>query len=135
MLKTGGVITDITWNHPQLGTGVIYAKGSEDSTYDPGGLRSGDDANMIDGAGNAIYSVNPVRPSFEVKISWDWDDDTLGVLADMGASPYEGTWTFTNVNGVIYKLIGKPVGDIQGNGNESTIQLKIQGSGVMQIIG
>lgn len=134
MAASGGVITEITWNHPTLGTGVIYAKGSEDSTYDIGGLRSNDDANMIDGAGNAIYSVNPTRPSFEVTVAWDWDADTIGVLSDMGGSSQEGTWTFTNVNGVIYKLVGKPVGDIKGNGNQSTLPLKIQGSGVMQIL-
>lgn len=134
MAASGGVITEITWNHPTLGTGAIYAKGSEDSTYDLGGIRSNDDANMIDGAGNAIWSSNPVRPSFEVKVAWDWDADTLGVLVAMAGSSAEGTWTFTNINGYIYKLVGKPVGDVQGNANESTIQLKIQGSGVMQII-
>lgn len=133
-MASGGVITEITWNHPTLGTGVIYPKGSEDSTYDLGGIRSNDDANMIDGGGNAIYSMNPVRPSFEVKVAWDWDADTLGSITSQGGSAAEGTWTFTNINGVIYKIVGKPVGDIQGNGNESTIQLKIQGSGVMQIL-
>jgi hypothetical protein len=134
MAASGGVITEITWNHPTLGTDVIYAKSSEDSTYDLGGVRSNDDANMIDGAGNAIWSQNVVRPSFEVKIAWDWDLDTLGALVAMATSPLQATWTFTNINGIIYKLVGKPVGDIQGNANESTIQLKIQGSGVMQII-
>jgi len=134
MASSGGVITEITYNHPTIGSGVIYAKGSEDSTYDLGGIRNNDDANMIDGAGNAIWSMNPVRPSFEVVIGWDWNADTLGELVAMSGSIDEGTWTFTNINGVIYKLVGKPVGDIQGNGNASTIQLKIQGSGVMQIL-
>jgi len=133
-MASGGVITEITCNHPTLGSATIYAKGSEDSTYDLGGIRNNDDANMIDGAGNSIYSMNPVRPSFEVVIAWDFDADTLGFVTACGGSATEGTWTFTNVNGYIYKIVGKPVGDIQGNGNAATLTLKIQGSGVMQII-
>lgn len=132
-MPTGGDIIEVTWNHPTLGSGVFFPKAAEDSTYDPGGLRSTDDANMIDGGGRMIDQLNRARWSFEVPVAWDMQDqDTLKTLADLAASPVTGDWTFTNVNGVVYSGNGKPVGDIQGNGNTSQVPLKIAGGGLLR---
>lgn len=132
-MAAGGDITEITWNHPTLGSGVILPKGSEDSTYDPGGIRSNDDAASIDGGGNSIDQMNRVRWSFEVAIAWEFlTGDTLADMAALAASPVPADWTFTNINGVVYRGKGKPVGDLQGNGNAATMPLKVSGGGLFQ---
>lgn len=131
---SGGDIVQITYNHPTLGTGSLYAKSMEDSTYDPGGFRSVDDANMIDGAGNAIHQINRVRWSFSVKLGWNPSRQDLETVAALAASTQEGTFTFINVNGTAYKGTGKMVGDVQANGNNSTLDIKASGSGTLEIL-
>ena len=134
-MPSGGDIIEISCNHPTIGSLTMYPKSAEDSTYDNGGFRTSDDANMIDGSGKAIWQKNRTRPSFAVKLAWDMSGrGELEFLSAVTSDPQEATWTFTNVNGVIYKLTGTQVGDLNGNGNSSTIDLKVAGSGIMQII-
>lgn len=134
-MPSGGDIIEITYNHPSIGTGVFYPKSSEDSTYDTGGFRTGDDANMIQGDGQAIYQMNRKRWEFMVKCGWDMlTANELEILSDLSGSQEEGVYTFTSVNGVVYKGKGKIVGDIQGNGNTSTVDLKASGGGILQIL-
>lgn len=133
-MPSGGSIIEITYNNPEVGSGTFYPKESEDSTYDLGGIRTQDDANMIDGAGRAIYQMNKVRWSFAVKTAWDMDALDLEAMSALSASLRETTMTFTNINGTIYKGTGKLVGDIQGNGNTATVDFKASGSGVMEVI-
>jgi hypothetical protein len=68
-MAIGGDILELTFNHPTIGSGVVFAKAGEDNTFDAGGLRTGDDANMIDGGGNMIQQMNRVRWSFEATTS------------------------------------------------------------------
>lgn len=131
---TGGDITEVTFNHPTIGTGVIYPKSNEDSNYDLGGLRGNDDANMVDGAGNNIRQLNRVRWFFEIVVAWDSSNETLEKLNQLAGDPVEADWTFTNVNGSVYGGKGAPVGDVQGNGNTSVITLKVAGGGKMKKI-
>ena len=133
-MPSGGDIIEITYNNPDFGTGTFYPKSSEDSTYDLGGFRTSDDANMIDDSGAAIYQVNRVRWSFAVKCGWDMTREDLEALSNLAAATSETQFTFTNINGVIYKGTGKMVGDIQGNGNTATVDIKASGSGYMQIL-
>ncbi len=135
-MPSGGDIIEITYNNANIGSGVFFPKSAEDSTYDTGGARTSDDNNMICGNGTAIYQQNLQRPSFAVKIAWfmGGNDDSLATLSALTTDPNETAWTFTNINGVIHKLTGKQVGDLTGNGNTSTIDLKVAGSGVLQII-
>jgi hypothetical protein len=134
-MAVGGDILEITYNHPTLGTGVIYPKASEDSTFDTGGFRANDDANMIDGAGNMIDQLNRVRWSVETTVAWDMNlRKDLETLSAQSSSPLLGDWTFTHVNGVVYGGKGKPVGDMQGNGNAATFSLKISGGGALKQI-
>lgn len=129
-MAIGGDIIEVTYNHPTLGSGVIYPKAAEDSTYDLGGFRSSDDANMVDGGGNMIDQMNRVRWSFEVVVAWDMNTNTeLEKIVNLAADPVPAEWTWSNANGTVYGGTGKPVGDQQGNGNAATFTLKVAGGG------
>lgn len=131
-MAVGGDIIEITYNHPTLGSGVIYPKAAEDSTYDLGGFRSADEANGVDGGGNMIDQLNRARWSFEVLITMDMvTAETLEAITGMAGSTELAEWTFTNINGIVYGGNGKPVGDIQMNGNASTGTLKVSGGGAL----
>lgn len=134
-MAVGGDIVEVTFNHPSLGSGTIFPKSAEDSTFDLGGFRSNDDGNMIDGGGNMIDQMNRVRWSFETTVAWDANvDETLEKLVGLASSPDQADWTFTSINGTIYGGKGKPVGDLQGNGNSATFALKISGGGTLKKI-
>lgn len=135
MAAVGGDITEITYNHPTLGTGTIFPKSGEDSTYDLGGLRGNDDANMVDGSGGSIRQLNRVRWSFEVTVAWDMNSRAeLEKLTALAGDPVEAEWTITNINGTVYGGTGAPVGDMQGNGNAATFTLKVSGGGALKKI-
>lgn len=134
-MAVGGDITEVTYNHPTLGSGVLYPKAGEDSTYDLGGFRSNDEDQGIDGGGNMIDQMNRRRWSFEVPISVDMlvNLETEKLVA-MASSPVPATWTFTNINGSVYAGKGKPVGDLQPNGNTTILNLKIAGGSILKKI-
>lgn len=135
MPAIGGDLLEITFNHPTLGTGIIYPKSNEDSTFDTGGFRSADDANMIDGSGEMIDQLNRVRWSLESTVAWDMNTrEDLEKVVAMSGSPVPAEWTFSHVNGTVYGGTGKPVGDLQGNGNAATFSLKISGGGILKKI-
>lgn len=131
-MPSGGDLKEITWNHPTLGSGVIFPKSAESCNYDLGGYRSVDDANMIDGGGNEISQKNRVRWSMEVPITWEsQDENTLQDLVNLAGNPQPADWTFTNVNGTVFQGSGTPVGDLVGDLQTSNIPLKIAGGGVL----
>jgi hypothetical protein len=131
----GGDITEITYNHPTLGSGTIFPKGGEDSTYDLGGFRGADDANMVDGSGAPIRQLNRVRWSFEVSVAWDMNNrEELEKLTALAGDPVEAEWTITHINGTVHGGTGAPVGDMQGNGNAATFTLKVSGGGKLKKI-
>ena len=141
MAAIGGDVLELTFNHPTLGSGTFFPKANEDSTFDLGGFRSNDDANMIDGGGRMIDQMNRVRWSVELTIASDMgsssnpnassDLETLKLLA---SSPVQADWTISHINGTVWKGKGKPVGDIQANGNAGTIAFKVSGGGEMKKI-
>lgn len=132
MAFVGGDLTEVTWNHPTLGSGSLYVKANEDSTFDKGGFRSNDDENMITGDGQFIDQMNRVRPSIELTGAWDMNTvDELQQMTDLAGSPELTDFTITSISGAIFGIKGKPVGDLQGAGNGSTFTLKIAGTGVM----
>lgn len=129
MATVGGDIVEITYNHPVLGTGTFFPKAGEDNTYDIGGLRSGDDANMITGAGEMIDQMSRVRPFFECVVANDMNSrGDLDKVRQLAESPVPADWTFSVINGTVWGMQGKPVGDIQGNINQATFTLKVAGS-------
>lgn len=128
-MATGGDILEITFNHQSLGMLVLFVKSAEDSTFDLGGFRSTDDANMIAGNGIMIDQINRVRPSIEVTGVWDMNEaDELSRLGQYAGHPVKSKISISHVNGTVWGLEGKPVGDLQGNGNASTMTLKLAGS-------
>ncbi|KKN42129.1 hypothetical protein LCGC14_0716330 [marine sediment metagenome] len=134
-MAVGGDIIEITFNHPTVGSGVILPKANEDSTYDLGGFRSNDDANMVAGNGEMIDQMNRVRWFIELVIAWDMNvRGDLEKLVELAESPVEAEWTITNINGTVYGGTGKPVGDMQGNGNAATFTLKVSGGNKLKKI-
>lgn len=134
-MATGGDLIEFTYNHPTVGTGVFYAKAGEDSTFDLGGLRAGDDSASVDGGGNNIKVLNRTRWSVEGTISWDMNNKTeLEKLVSLAADPVDADWTIQHVNGTVYGGTGSPVGDLQGEGNKATTKIKISGGGSLKKI-
>jgi hypothetical protein len=134
-MPLGGDITEIRWSHPVLGSGVWFPKAGEDNTFDPGGFRGNDDANMVDGGARTIRQLNRVRWSADVVISCDMnvanEDQQAKKLA---AHPVEAEYIISHINGSVWKGKGAPVGDIQLNTNQSTFPIKIAGGGEMKKI-
>ncbi len=135
-MAVGGDILEISFNHPTIGSGLLKPKAGEDNTYDVGGIRTGDDANMIDGGGTPILQKNRVRGFFEVVVSNDQNEqEELDKMALLAADPVEAEWTFTIINGTVWGGKGTPVGDLQGNINQSTFTLKVAGKEFKKIVG
>jgi len=134
-MAVGGDIIEVTFNHPTLGSGTLKPKSSEDSTFNTGGFRSADDASNVAGDGTPINSINRMRWSFEVVISWDMNNaNEIEILEQMSGSPDDADWTFTVINGTVWGAKGRPVGDLSGNGNTALISLKASGGGKMKKI-
>jgi len=128
-MAIGGDFVEITFNHPDHGSGVLLPKAGEEGTLELGGYRSDDDDNGIDGGGNMIDIMKRVRPSFSCPIAWDMvSEETLEKLDKLAGSTKPANWTFTHISGVIYGGKGKPVGSISGNGGAATTALKVAGS-------
>jgi len=134
-MAIGGDILEITFNHETLGTGTIFAKANEDSTFDLGGFRSNDDSDMVDGGGNMIDQINRKRWKFSVTVSWDGNTrEDLSKINDLAASPVQADWTVSHINGTVWGGKGKPVGDYEGNGNSATFPLLLSGGGKLRKI-
>lgn len=135
-MAVGGDINEVTYNHPTLGSGSFFPKSGEDGTYDTGGLRTTDDANMIDGGGNPIWQKNRKLGFFECLCSNDMNtNEDLERAAALAADPIPAEWTFQVVNDAVYKCTGMPVGDIQGNINQATFTLRVAGHRFKKIAG
>lgn len=135
MSVVAGDVLEVTFNHPTIGSGTFFPKAGEDSTFDLGGFRSSDDANMVDGGGNMIDQMNRVRWSLECTLANDMNNrQDLEKLTDLASSPVLADWTITHINGRVYGGKGKPVGDINANGNTSNMTLKLAGGGRMSQI-
>lgn len=130
MAATGGDITEITYNHPTLGSGTLYPKAKEDSTLNHGGFRSEDDENGVDGSGRMIDKMSRGRWSVECVVGWDNNvAKELEAVVKMAKSSVEADWTFTHVSGQVYGATGKPVGNLNGAMAAATFQLKVAGGG------
>lgn len=130
---TGGDVLEITYNHPTIGSGVIFCKSNEDFNLDPGGFRTNDDANSIASNGKAVRQINRVRGSVEGTIAWDMtDNDELDKLSQLAGNPLSADWTIESITGEIWGGSGFPVGDVMGNLNTALITLKLAFEGVLQ---
>lgn len=121
-----GDIIEITYNHPTIGTGVFSPKANEGNTFDVGGIRANDDANMVTGNGSIMWQLNRAIGSFEILVENDYitGNDTLKASL-LQADPVDADWTVTHINGNVYKGTGRPVGDLQVDMNAGTFTLKV----------
>ena len=134
-MATGGDIIEITYNHPTIGSGVIFAKSAEDSTVNPGGFRSQDDANMITGNGEMINSMNNTRWSVETTVANDANNrKDLENMVALTSDPKDASFVISWINGINYAGTGRPVGDLAANFNKATFTLKLSGGGVLKQI-
>lgn len=138
-MPSGGDCREIRWaNHPTVPDGRYLPKSGEGSTYDLGGYKVDDSDTNIDAGANFIIT-SQIKPwMFSVdNIAWDMikpQRQELESLQAIANSHMECDWTFTNVNNITYSGHGIVVGDIQGNGKDSTIAFKAMGSGILQQI-
>ncbi|OJV51646.1 MAG: hypothetical protein BGO31_00130 [Bacteroidetes bacterium 43-16] len=135
-MAVGGDIIEVTVNHPTLGTGIFKIKSNEGSTFDLGGIRKNDDANQIATDGSIIRQMNMAAWSFELTAVNDTvaSKPAAEFVCDLQASPEEGDWTFTFINGTVYGGLGSPVGDVQPDANVATFTLKVNGGGKLKKI-
>ena len=90
---------------------------------------------MIDGKGRRIYKKNRVAWGATGPIVWDMvDQNELEKLQILAEQTEEADWTVTSINGTVWGGKGLPVGDIEGNTNQGTIDINISGSGKMKKI-
>lgn len=136
MAYAGGDILEITYNHPTLGSGVIYPKSGEGFTIDFGGVRADDDEASITGSGESIYKLNNKRWSVEGTVANDTSTrKEYNAIVSMVETSQEAEWTFTHRSGSIFSAKGIPVGDLKTDLNEATFTLKISGGGkIKQIV-
>jgi hypothetical protein len=131
MSVIGGDITELTFNHPTLGTGVLFVKSDEDSELDLGGHRSADEDKGVDTGGNMIDVMTLSRWSATFVVAGDLTTrEDLEKITNLAKDPVLAVWTITHISGTIYRAAGKPVGDVKQAMKAATIQLKISGGGV-----
>lgn len=132
MSVTGGDVFEITYNHPNLGDGSFFIKSGEDTTFDPGGLRTEDEQGAISGNGQMIKKINRNRWSLEGPVVWDMlEQNEIETLSALAANPLDAQFTISHINGTIWRGEGTVVGDIQGSGQDVTIPVKFAGGGVL----
>lgn len=127
---TAGDITELTYNHPTEGTGVLFVKSDEESELDPGGYRSADEEKSIDSGGNMIDVMTLSRWSATFVVAGDLTTrEDLEKLVALASNPVLAVWTITHISGAIYRATGKPVGDVKQALKAGTVQLKVAGGG------
>lgn len=132
-MAVGGDLIDVNWTHATLGQGTFYFKAGEDSSLKIGGFTSADEDGNIDGSGTRIDQLNRMVPYIKGTAVNDMSVGTLEQIQALASNPAPATYTFTWINGHVYKITGgKPVGDIEVNVNASTFDLKVAGSNVAQ---
>lgn len=126
----GGDLIEIAATNSDIGgTKVFFPKAGEDSTFDPGGIRTNDDKSGTTSQGQGIYIKNNSRWEMNAVIGWDANTNKeLEALEALQKSTQETDWLFTFSNGAQYSAKGMPVGDLAGNLNQATIAFKAQGS-------
>ena len=131
-----GDIIEVTYNHPTLGSGVFYPKAAEGNTFDPGGIRTSDDANAIAGDGSLIVTKNRTRAFFEVMIENDMNiRNDVQKVQDLAANSVPAEYTVSIINGTVWAGSGFPVADIAPDVNAGTMTLKIAAGNFKKIVG
>jgi hypothetical protein len=129
MGAVGGDIIQLAFTHPTLSGATFYPKANEESTYDLGGIRTDDDESGVDGGGTMIQKKTRRLWMWEGTIAGDMNTrQELEALTALAGNPVEATWKIAHINNAVYQGTGTVVGDVQENGLNATIKLKIAGS-------
>jgi len=132
----GGDVTELTFNHPTQGTGVLFVKSDEDSELDTGGYRSADEEKSVDTSGEMIDVMTLSRWGCTFVVAGDLTTrQDLEKLVALAGDPVQAVWTITHISGSIYRGKGKPVGDVKQALKAATIALKIGGGGKAEQVG
>ena len=132
---SGGILQELTCNHPNLGRFSFDPSGSEDCTVDEGGIVSNDDDTMSSASGAFVDSMTMQRDTLSCTIMSSPGDGKYEALRSLSQSTVLGSWTATNINGTVYKITGKPVGRFTNSQLNSTVEVKLAGNaGSLQII-
>lgn len=131
-----GDIIDITFNHPDLGSGRFSPMAANSNSYDVGGFRNSDDAGMVTGNGDLVVKKNRVRAYFDCLVEDDMNiaEDAVKAAA-LAESNKLAEWTFSLSNGTVWRGSGVVVGDIQPDTDAGTFQLKVAAKKFKKIVG
>jgi hypothetical protein len=123
-MTTGGDITEITWTNAN-GNGRFFPLAGQGNVFDQGGIRTTDEDGGIAGDGQLVLTKNRMRSSFTVVVVNDMViRDDASVAQGISESPEPTTFTFSVINGVVWKGTGTIVGDIKPDVNTSQLSLK-----------
>lgn len=129
----GGDSTEINLNNPDHGQLTLQCKANEGNTYDLGGRRTVEIT--VTGNGTPINKIANVPWEISVLIAWDMLTlKELQYLVLVAGSTKDTTCTISNINGSVYQGIGRPMGDLKGNTNDSTVPLVLSGGGELKAI-
>ena len=93
----GGDIVEAAFNHPTIGSGTVFPKANEASTFDLGGFRSDDSDDGVDGSGEMIDKMTRKRWAAEMVVAWDNNlRQELEKVVLLATSPVPATWKSRN---------------------------------------
>jgi hypothetical protein len=132
MSVIAGYIQEITFNHPTVGSGVLFTIQDSDATIDTGGIRSADEMGGVDTGGRMIdqKSLNRWMVSCEISNSVNATQEMEKLVA-IAASSEEADWTFSHISGTIYRGKGQVVGDIAAVLSTAKMPIKFSGGGAL----
>ena len=130
MAVIAGYLTEITVNHPTVGSAVFYTVQDSDATIDTGGIRSADEMGGVDTGGRMIdqKTLNRWMVGCEMSNAVNSTQE-MEKLAAIAASSEEGEWTFAHISGVVFRGKGQVVGDIAPNLTTAKMAVKFSGGG------
>jgi hypothetical protein len=120
-----GDILELSVAHSK-GNRTFFAKAAEGNTLNVGGVQTVDDTASVTTAGTPMFTMNRVAGSLQVLIENDMNvrEDQI-FLQGLAGETELGEWTFSMINGSVWRGSGKPVGAIDADTNAGTIALKL----------
>lgn len=125
---THGDILEITYNHPEIGSGRFRPKSGEGNTYKLGGFQNNDDANAIGSEGTLIMQKNRVTGMLEavvINTTAEGEESDADILQQLMNSPIPADWTFTTQADAVFAGNGHAVGEVAPDLNAGTFSMKV----------
>ncbi len=137
-MPSGGDLKEMTWQNQDVGQGRVFSKAGETHTIDLGGYKTDDSEDNTDSGAN-FMNLKTTKPwSYEYTAAVDEVNPNrmeLETAQALSNSFSPTTFTFTNINGIVYTGVGTIVGDIKHDRSKSVMAYKVMGSGILQQIG